>query len=120
LHIRNEECPPDALLRTYRGGAHPERWGGYGDCFSVSIDRVVALADFVTAFYTSPLFRVERFLLRLILGVRSSDADAHALGIGSAKSLSFRLLLRFHVVYSEMLLSAATAALLKKRSGAQR
>ena len=56
--IAREAVPEDSLLKTHRGAVSPERWGNYGDCFSVRVDRVVSLADFVFAFYTSPLFRI--------------------------------------------------------------
>jgi hypothetical protein len=86
--IAREAVPQDALLKTFRGGARPERWGRYGDCFSVTVDRAVNLADFVFAFYTSPLFRIERWMLRALVGARSSDAAARALADGSAASFA--------------------------------
>lgn len=55
--IAREGVPEESLLRTHRGTVHPERWGNHGDCFSVSVERAASLADFVFAFYTSPLFR---------------------------------------------------------------
>jgi hypothetical protein len=72
--VVREPVPEDALLKTYRGGVHPERWRKYGDCFSVAVDQVVSLADFVFAFYTSPVFRIERLLLR-VLSDTSGDAS---------------------------------------------
>jgi hypothetical protein len=86
--IARWEVPEDALLKTYRGGAHPERWGDYGDCFAMSVDRVESLADFVFAFYSSPIFRIERLILRVVLGARSTDAQARALADGSATSFA--------------------------------
>jgi hypothetical protein len=171
---RQEAAPGDALLKTYRGGVHPERWGRYGDCFSVRIDRTVSLSDFVFAFYTTPVFRIERWMLRVLIGAPSSDAGARALADGSAASFSawyvgdrtatqllmcdryertrswfrvaalagggtllqfgsavaaardkgaeaspqttgFRLLLRFHVLYSQILLNATKASLDRAR-----
>jgi hypothetical protein len=82
--ITHESVPQDALLRTYRGGAHPERWGRYADCFALSVDRDITLAQFVFAFYTSPLFRIERGLLRLLINARSSRADARAIADGTS------------------------------------
>jgi hypothetical protein len=174
--ITQEAAPADALLKTYRGGLHPERWGRYGDCFSVRVDRVVSLADFVFAFYTSPVFRIERWLLRAFVGAPSSDKGARALADGSAASFAawyvadrtatqllmcdrfertrswfrvmalegggtllqfgsavaaaardtgaetpaqgrgFRLLLGFHVTYSQLLLNAARDSLVKARA----
>jgi hypothetical protein len=86
--IARQAVPNDALLKTYRGGVRPERWGAYGDCFAVSIDRVVSLADFVFAFYTSPLFRIERMLLRVFLKAPSTDGQARALADGSRASFA--------------------------------
>jgi hypothetical protein len=82
--ITHEPVPGDALLRTFRGGTHPERWGSYADCFAVGVDRDVSLAEFVFAFYTSPLFRVERGLLRLLINAPSSRSDARAVADGTA------------------------------------
>jgi len=64
--------PDDALLGRYRlrEGEHDH----YTDCFSVTCPAEIGLDAFVTAFYTTPLFRCERFVLRLA-GIRSADAD---------------------------------------------
>ncbi|MEP6884214.1 MAG: hypothetical protein ABJC66_05640 [Gammaproteobacteria bacterium] len=86
--IVRDSVPGDSLLKTHRGAAHPERWGNYGDCFSVGVDGAVSLADFVFAFYTSPLFRVERLILQILAGAPASDGDALALAQGSAKTFS--------------------------------
>ena len=86
--ITRQAVPDDALLKTYRGGTHPERWGTYGDCFAVTVDRAVNLADFVFAFYTTPVFRVERLILGGLLGSPSSDSAARALADGSAASFA--------------------------------
>jgi hypothetical protein len=80
--------PEDALLKTYRGGAHPERWGSYGDCFSVPVDRTVSLVDFVVAFYTSSVFRIERLMLRALVAAPSRDCEARAVADGSGAYFS--------------------------------
>lgn len=82
--ITRESVPHDALLMTYRGAVHPERWGSYADCFSVKVDRSVTLAEFVFAFYTSPLFQIERYLLRALMNAASSRADARSVAGGTA------------------------------------
>jgi hypothetical protein len=175
--IARETLPEDALLKTHRGGVHPERWGRYGDCFSVTVDRAASLADFVFAFYTSPLFRIERLMLRALVRAPSSDSDVRRLADGSAATFAawyvgertatqllmcdryertrswfrvvpldggrtllqfgsavaaardaragaaapsggFRLLLRFHVAYSQALLHAARVGVMKMRPAA--
>lgn len=80
--------PKESLLNTYRGGPHPERWVGQGDCFSVAVAQPVSLGDFVYAFYTSPVFRIERAILRILAGAPSTDAEARGVADGSGSSFA--------------------------------
>jgi hypothetical protein len=82
--ITRESVPDGALLKTFSGGRHPERWGRYADCFAVNAAGEVALAEFVFAFYTSRLFGIERLLLRTLIHAPSSKADARAVADGTA------------------------------------
>jgi hypothetical protein len=86
--VLQEPVPAVSLLKTYRGGARPDRWAHQGDCFSVSVDRVVSLADFVFAFYTSPVFRVERLILSVVASAPSTDAQARAVADGSSQEFA--------------------------------
>jgi hypothetical protein len=86
--VTQDAVPDDSLLRTYRGGPRPERWRESGDCFAVSMDRVVSLAEFVFAFYTSPVFRIERAILGLLAGALSTDLDVRRLAAGSATAFA--------------------------------
>ena len=87
LSVSRQEPAEDSLLKTYRGGPHPERWGRYGDCFSVVIERPVTFADFVYSFYTSPVFRVERRLLGYA-GAGAGNSDARALADGRSSAFA--------------------------------
>jgi hypothetical protein len=170
--VMQDAVPDDSLLRTYCGGARPECWRGQGDCFVASVDRSVSLAEFVFAFYTSPVFRLERLILGIVTGTWSTDAQARQLADGAESSFAvwrvgertatqllmcdryertrswfsvvplsdgktllqfgsavasgrrnppaprmrlslFRLLLKFHVVYSRVLLHAAEGRMLR-------
>jgi hypothetical protein len=169
--ITQDAVPADALLKTHLGGPGPERWRESGDCFAVSVDRVVPLAAFVFAFYTSPVFRIERLILALLTGAPSTDTEARRLADGSGTSFAIwrvgertatqllmcdcyertrswfgvvplkngktllqfgsavasnsgprvatrarrPLLLKFHVVYSQVLLNAAKRRVMKKQ-----
>jgi hypothetical protein len=86
--VTQSVVPDDALLRTYWGGARPERWRESGDCFAVAVNRVVSLGEFVFAFYTSPVFRLERVILRLLAGAPSTNAEARGLADGSTVSFA--------------------------------
>jgi hypothetical protein len=85
--VVQQSLADDALLKTYHGGRHPERWGHYGDCFSVAVDRAVTLSEFVFAFYTSPVFRIERVVLFLV-GAPSTDEQARAVADGRGEAFA--------------------------------
>ena len=71
-----DEYPPASLLARYR-----ER-GAWTDCYVVRLERSVSLAEFVTAFYTTPLFRLERFVLRWLVSRPSTDEQVRQLALG--------------------------------------
>lgn len=72
------ELPTDALLARYAVSDDGTVLPHYTDCFTTVIPTETGLAAYVYAFYTTPLFRSERLVLRL-LGMRSSDADITAM-----------------------------------------
>jgi hypothetical protein len=72
------EIPPGAFLLRYRDGR------GYADCYFVDVAGQVTQAEFVRAFYTTRLFKVERLLLGLFASRPSTDADVARLAAGEA------------------------------------
>ena len=64
--------------------AHYATTGGHADCYAADAPAPVSLAAFVLAFYTSPLFRLERWILAVVLGRPSTDAEAKAVAVGEA------------------------------------
>lgn len=69
------ELPEEALLQRYK------REGAYTDCYCMEMDRPVAMHEYICAFYTTPLFKIERGLLALV-GKRSTDEGARHLALG--------------------------------------
>ena len=72
---------PDAALL----GPYARIEGGFTDCYVTQAAGPVSLADYVSAFYTTPLFRMERRVLALAARSPSTDADAVALGAGDTE-----------------------------------
>lgn len=70
--------PPGALLRRYEGQ------GGYTDCFVATVPGCVSQAAYVEAFYTTPLFKLERLVLAVLVARPSTDPEARALAKGEA------------------------------------
>ena len=71
--IEESALPKSALLQKYA------RSGAYTDCFSTDILSNVSLAVFVEAFYTTWLFKLERFILRIAVSKPSTDDEARRL-----------------------------------------
>jgi hypothetical protein len=71
-------CPlPDgALLGRYIQNGH------YADCYSVDIPESVSSAKFVTAFYTTWVFKLERLFLQLLVAKPSTDVEAEKVALG--------------------------------------
>ena len=76
LKIHINRIPTVALLGKYANS------GTYTDCFAVDIARSVSHAEFVEAFYTGRLFKLERLLLRMFLSKPSTDLQARQLAAG--------------------------------------
>jgi hypothetical protein len=75
------DLPAGALLRRYGET-------GYADCYATDVAAAVSLRRFAGAFYTTPLFKVERALLAAFASRPSSDADAAALAAGTAQTFA--------------------------------
>jgi hypothetical protein len=78
--VVSQDVPSGSLIDAYAGLA-----GFHTDCYSAVVAGQVSLTDFVTAFYTTPLFRAERLVLRLAARAPSTDAQARAVADGTAE-----------------------------------
>jgi hypothetical protein len=59
--IKLLELPQTALLSRYK------QQGAYTDCYSVEVPRVISHSEYIETFYTTPLFKVERFILATLV-----------------------------------------------------
>jgi len=75
--ITEDLLPDNALLQKYA------KAGVYTDCFSTEVPGTVSLAEFVEAFYTTWLFKLERFILRVAVSRPSTDEQVKALTAGT-------------------------------------
>lgn len=74
--INASPLPDSALLARY------QRDGAYADCYASDLGFAATHAQFVTAFYTTWLFKLERLILKWTLSRPSSDAQAAELAAG--------------------------------------
>ena len=68
---------PDAALH-----AQYARTGAYIDCFTTVIPGRVSHSQFVEAFYTSRVFKLERLILKWLVDKPSTDVEAKELAAG--------------------------------------
>lgn len=69
--------PDDALLKTYSLN------GGFADCYATDIAGSISLAQYVAAFYTTPVFKLERLILKYAVSMPSTDDEARQLAAGT-------------------------------------
>ena len=76
-----EKCivPANALLAKYSMD------GTYTDCYATEIPWRISLAEFVFAFYTTFIFKLERFILKWVAAKPSLDAQARQLADGASE-----------------------------------
>ncbi len=82
LSIEKSHLPVDALLAEYVKEGH------YSDCYSTDVRTTVTHAEYVAAFYTTPLFKLERIILKWIFGKPSTDHQARQLGAGETETFA--------------------------------
>ena len=74
--------PEDSFLGAYA------RKGAFTDCYSTTVPGTVTMPEFVFAFYTTPLFKVERWLLAKALRISSTDQQALSLARATSERFS--------------------------------
>ena len=80
--IRTCELPSAALLHKY-GAA-----GAYADCYVTDIARSVTQTQYIEAFYSTWIFKLERLLLAWLVAKPSTDLQATALAAGTSEAFA--------------------------------
>lgn len=73
LSIEKCSAPENTFLEKYLIDRN------YVDCYVTTIDRQVSFSEFIFAFYTTWLFKVEAFILKYTVKKSSSDIEAKKL-----------------------------------------
>ncbi len=74
--IQSSELPPNTLLQKY------QLEGAKTDCYFIDLPKQVSHCEYVQAFYTTKLFKVERHILAMCVRKPSSDEQAKNLAHG--------------------------------------
>lgn len=76
------KLPSNALLERYRAS------GAYTDCFFADVPHPVTHAEFVEAFYTTAVFKLERLILSVAVSCPSTDTQAGQLARAEQNSFA--------------------------------
>lgn len=79
LSIQKCPIPANTMLEKYSIN------GAYTDCYSTQISGQVSFSEFILAFYTTPLFRLERLILKLAVSKPSTDLEARQVADGASE-----------------------------------
>lgn len=74
--VQVTQLPAGALLERYSAS------GDYTDCYVANVPGSASLAEFMSAFYKMPIFKLERWLLARFLSYPSTDHEVHLLAQG--------------------------------------
>ena len=74
--IKQGELPKGAFLEKYK------QQGAKTDCYFIDLPKPISQAEYIAAFYTTKLFKVERIILALLARRPSSDNEAKSLSRG--------------------------------------
>lgn len=74
--------PADSLLQRHAQA------GAFTDAYTLALPRAATLAEVIKAFYTSPLFRLELWLIARFVGVRTAPQDAQRLAADQTRQFS--------------------------------
>ena len=80
--IATSEIPRASFLDSYRQN------GAYADCYATDIAKPVSQAQYVEAFYTTGLFKLERLILGIVISRPSTDEEAKKLASGERDSFA--------------------------------
>jgi len=82
LSIKPCPLPDHALLATYK------RQGAYTDCFATEVSHTISHEEYIQAFYTTLIFKLERSIIKWAVAKPSSDDEVNLLAAGATDTFS--------------------------------
>lgn len=82
INIQSCPLPADALLNLYSDS------GAYADCYVTDVTRTVSHAEYVEAFYTTAVFKLERLILKWFVARPSTDDEVRQLAAGNRNTFA--------------------------------
>ncbi|MEP3196313.1 MAG: hypothetical protein ABJO57_00450 [Lentilitoribacter sp.] len=79
MSIQMGAIPDGGLLARYDAVNH-----AYTDCFKTEVDQNISFEDYARAFFNSPVFKLERIIIALTTGKKTSEQSVDDLISGRA------------------------------------
>lgn len=80
--IKTCPVPANTLLDRYSTN------GAYTDCYWTEVPGEISFPEYIFTFYTTPLFKLERSILKLFVAKPSTDIQARQLANGVSKNFA--------------------------------
>ncbi len=80
--IKRCDLPENSLLLEYRNN------GAYTDCYATDVEKKISHSEYIRAFYTTFLFKLERSILKWAISMPSTDEEACLLAEGKTESFA--------------------------------
>jgi hypothetical protein len=80
--IKKCSVPANTMLDKYSANE------AYADCYFTEVPGQVSFPEFIFAFYTTALFKLERLILKLAISKPSTDIEASELADGSSSKFA--------------------------------
>ena len=83
VQVHSSDIPDGYLISEFAKMA-----GYHTDAFYIDLPKSITLEDLIFAFYTTPLFKAERWVLRIAARAPSTDVDARALASAQVEAFA--------------------------------
>ncbi len=80
--VSKGRLPDNALLKKYQSQSVESDFESYTDCYFIDVDGAIEFDKYIDEFYNSRLFKMERFLLSLLVSKPSTDLQPRLLALG--------------------------------------
>lgn len=80
--VQKSPIPSNSLLNAYTTNE------AYADAYSIEMVEQISLPEYIFLFYTTALFKLERFILRMTIAKSSTDSEARQLADGDIDSFA--------------------------------
>ena len=82
--VHKHQLPSESLLMRYCPGHRSSYKTGYCDCYTVTVGGIVEFEEYICQFYSTSIFKAERWILGFFANLPSNDHELKLLAAGTS------------------------------------